>query len=101
MRRHVKNRKVDTGIALACSQGVSEITQIFYDEPTVMWRMQRAGGLSTHAVIGPHTDGAILVWYLNDRPAGYRRFTDWTDALRWSDQLQAQNWAVGWRLAPE
>ena len=72
-----------------------------YDEPTVMWRMQRPGGLSAHAVIGPTSDKTVLVWYLNDRPLGFREFDDWTAALRWSDQLQAQNWAAGWRLASE
>jgi hypothetical protein len=41
------------------------------------------------------------VWFLNDRPLGYRDFGDWTSALRWSEQMQAQNWAVGWRLEPE
>lgn len=68
-----------------------------YDEPVVMWRMERAGGLVCHAMIGPHADGAVVVWFLNDRPLGYRDFGDWASALRWSDQLQAQNWAVGWR----
>jgi hypothetical protein len=41
------------------------------------------------------------MWFINGRPVGYRDFGDWTSALRWSDQMQAQNWAVGWRLAPE
>jgi hypothetical protein len=63
--------------------------------------MERAGGLSSHAVIGPGTAGAVLVWFVNGRPLGYREFTDWVGALRWSDQLQAQNWAVGWRLASD
>jgi hypothetical protein len=40
----------------------------------------------------------VVVWFINDRPLGYRDFDDWTAALRWSDQMQAQNWAVGWRL---
>jgi hypothetical protein len=102
VRRRVKKWKLGTGIALALAGGVSETAEpLVFDEPTVMWRMERAGGLSAHAVLGPHLGGAILVWFINDRPAGYRRFTDWTDALQWSDQLQAQNWAVGWRLASE
>ena len=71
------------------------------DEPTVMWRMRRADGLSSHAVISPHPDGAFVVWFINGRPLGSRDFGDWTSALLWSDQMQAQNWAVGWRLAPE
>ena len=72
-----------------------------YDEPTVMWRMQRADGRSSHAVIGTGPRGAVVVWFINNRPLGYRAFDDWTTALRWSDQMQAQNWAVGWRLAPD
>jgi hypothetical protein len=72
-----------------------------YAEPTVMWRMRRADGLSSHAVIGPRSDGVVVIWYINGRPLGYRQFGDWTSALRWSDQMQAQNWAVGWRLSPD
>jgi hypothetical protein len=72
-----------------------------YDEPTVMWRMRRANGLLSHAVISPRSDGAIVVWFVNGRPLGYRDFDEWTSALRWSDQMQAQNWAVGWRLASD
>ena len=75
--------------------------QLVYNEPTVMWRMRRADGRSSHAVLGPRSDGAIVVWFINGRPLGYRAFGDWTSALRWSDQMQAQNWAVGWRLAPD
>ena len=64
--------------------------------------MQRGNGLATtHAMISPRSEGAILVWFLNGRPLGCRDFGDWTSALRWSDQLKAQNWAVGWRLASE
>lgn len=72
-----------------------------HDEPTVMWRMRRADGLLSHAVIGPRPDGAIVMWFMNGRPLGYRHFGDWTSALRWSDQMKAQNWVVGWRLASE
>ena len=72
-----------------------------YDEPTVMWRMQRADGQSSHAVIDLRWDGAVVVWFINDRQLGHRVFGDWTSAIRWSDQLRAQNWAVGWRLASE
>jgi hypothetical protein len=82
-------------------EGVTEMpTQPDYEEPIVMWRMQRAD-LASHAVIGPGPDGATVVWFINGRPLGYRDFSDWPSALRWSDQLQAQNWAVGWRLTPE
>ena len=76
-------------------------TQLVYDEPTVMWRMQRADGTASHAMIGPQPGGAVLVWFVNGRPLGYREFSDWVAALRWSDQLQAQNWAIGWRLVTE
>ena len=72
-----------------------------YDEPTVMWRMQRADGLASHAVIGPGPDGAVVAWFVNGRALGYRDFSDWASALRWSDQLQAHNWAVGWRLVAD
>jgi len=74
---------------------------LVYDEPTVMWRMRRADGLSSHAMIGPRPDGAVVVWFVNGRPVGYRDFGDLSSALCWSDQLQAQNWAAGWRLATE
>jgi len=71
-----------------------------YNEPTVMWRMRRAGGLFSHAVVGPCPGGATVIWFVNDRAVGYREFADWTNAIRWSDQLKAQNWAAGWRLTP-
>jgi len=72
-----------------------------YDEPTVMWRMTRADGQSSHAVIHAHQDGAAVVWFVNGRPLGFREFDDWAAALRWSEQMQAQSWATGWRLASE
>jgi hypothetical protein len=62
--------------------------------------MKRGDGSMSHAVIGPRSNGAILVWFLNDRPLGCQDFGDWTSALRRSEQLKAQNWAVGWRLTP-
>jgi hypothetical protein len=78
---------------------VPEATKpLVYDQPTVMWRMRRADGMSSHAVITPRATGAVVVWFLNNHPLGSRDFSDWTGALRWSDQLQAQNWSVGWRL---
>jgi hypothetical protein len=46
-------------------------------------------------------DGAVVVWYINDRPLGFRDFGDWSSALHWSERLQAQNWTVGWRPASE
>jgi hypothetical protein len=66
-----------------------------------MWRMRRADGLESHAIIGTRPHGAVVVWFVNDRPMGYRDFDDVTSALRWSDQLQEQNWSVGWRLVPD
>jgi hypothetical protein len=66
-----------------------------------MWRMRRADGLSCHAVIDPRAEGATITWFLNDHRLGQRVFNDWTSALHWSDQLQAQNWTVGWRLVSE
>jgi hypothetical protein len=74
---------------------------LVYDGPTVMWRMQRIDGLTSHAVIDAGPEGAVLVWFVNGRPLGYRGFSDWTSALRWSDQLQAQNWSAGWRHTAE
>jgi hypothetical protein len=61
--------------------------------------MERPGGLVSHSVINPRANGAVVVWFVNDRPIGFRDFSDWTSALRWSDQLKAQNWAAGWRPA--
>jgi hypothetical protein len=80
---------------------VAEIPKQYVDDPIVMWRMQRAGGLRLHAVLGPRVDGAVLVWFINGRPLGFRDFGDWTSALHWSERLQFQNWTIGWRLAPE
>lgn len=71
------------------------------DEPTVMWRMQRASGLLAHATIDLRWDGAVVAWFLNGREMGHRAFADWTSALRWSDQLRSHNWAAGWRAAPD
>ena len=67
-------------------------------ESTVMWRMRRAD-VSCHAVIAPRSDGAAVIWFINDRPLGRRDFNEWGDALRWSEQLQFQYWAAGWRLS--
>lgn len=73
--------------------------QAGYQEPTVMWRMTRADGQSAHLVIDPRGDGAAVIWFVNERPLGLRAFGDWTSAIRWCDQMQAQNWAAGWRTA--
>jgi hypothetical protein len=63
--------------------------------------MQRADGLQSHAVIGPRSDGAVIVWFINERPVGYRDFSDWSSALGWSDRLRHQNWTTGWRLSSD
>jgi hypothetical protein len=75
--------------------------QFSHDEPIVLWRMQRPGGLLCHSVIRPRSNGALVVWFINGRPLGFREFVDWKSALRWSDQLQAQNWVAGWRPASD
>lgn len=72
-----------------------------FQEPVVLWRMQRPDGRLSHAMIGPRSNGAVIVWFINDRPVGYRDFDNWTAALGWSDRLQHQNWAAGWRLTSD
>jgi hypothetical protein len=80
---------------------VAETSNRFVHDAIVMWRMQRGGDMRLHAVLGPRVDGAVVVWYINGRALGFRDFGDWASALHWSERLQAQNWAVGWRPAPE
>jgi len=72
-----------------------------YDEPTVMWRMRREPNLRSHAVIDVCGGAASVTWFLNDQAIGEREFGDWDSALRWSDRLREQNWAVGWRQLSE
>ena len=97
-RFHLARESLGAGIAFASHEALPETSkQLVYDEPTVMWRMRRVGGQLSHAVIAPRADGAVVVWFLNDLPIGSRDFPDWSAALRWSEQLQFQNWAVGWR----
>jgi hypothetical protein len=62
-----------------------------------MWRMNRAGDQSSHAVIDPRSDGATVHWFVNGNRVGARDFDDWSTALRWCEQMEAQNWAAGWR----
>ena len=70
-------------------------------QPTVMWRMRRPDGRLSHAVIGTDANRAIVAWFVNNRSLGYREFENWTGALQWCEQMQAQNWAAGWRLFTE
>ena len=72
-----------------------------YDEPTVIWRMHRGEGASTHAVIGPEGAGAWVMWFVNGRPMGVRDFSDLggRDSVVRADALQ--NWTVGWRTEPD
>jgi hypothetical protein len=72
-------------------------TPLVYDQPTVMWRMQRAE-MSCYALIAPRPDGASVVWFVNNHPVGRRDFGDCGAALSWCDRLQMQNWSAGWRL---
>jgi len=88
-----------SGTSLAGCDGVSDRSApLSYNEPTVMWRMRRPGGQSSHALLAPKASGAVVVWFLNERPVGYCEFDDLAGALRWSDLMQRQNWTVGWRL---
>lgn len=82
--------------------GMSEIAlPSTYNEPTVMWRMERADGRRAQAVIDPRTAGARVVWFVNGQPLGVRDFDDWSGALAWTERLKAQYWAVGWRLSDD
>lgn len=82
--------------------GMSEMpTHQGYDQPTVLWRMKRADGLISHAVVDVRASRAIVTWFVNHRRLGSRDFGDCASALHWCDQLQIQNWSVGWRLVSE
>ena len=72
-----------------------------YNEPTVMWRMQRPDSLVMHAVIAPTKRGASVMWFVNTRLLGMREFTDWGEAIAWSDRIRNQNWTAGWRVTPD
>ena len=72
-----------------------------YNEPTVMWRMQREHGLVMHVVIAPTKRGASVMWCVNGRLLGMREFIDWTGAIAWSDRMRDQNWSAGWRPTPD
>jgi hypothetical protein len=66
-----------------------------------MWRMQRPDGLASHFVIAPNETGALAAWFLNGRQQGMRTFTDLGRAIQFSERMQYQNWAVGWRLVDD
>jgi hypothetical protein len=86
------------GIAFASAIGVSQnLSTSMAPLTTVMWRMRRADGLRAHATVGVQGGSPAVTWYVNERPVGSKAFDDWTEALRWCEQLEAQNWAVGWR----
>jgi hypothetical protein len=87
-------------LASACHVPDSR-TAATYNEPTVMWRMQRENNLRMHVVIAPTKRGASVMWLVNGRLLGMREFTDWTEAITWSDRIRNQNWTAGWRLIPE
>ncbi len=92
---------VVSGTAIALVGPMAPPSRSTYDEPTVMWRMERAVGLRAHAIIGVRADRAWLIWCINDRPMGIREFADWASAIQWSEQLKRQNWSVGWRLTSD
>jgi hypothetical protein len=72
-----------------------------YNEPTVMWRMQRPDSLVMHAVIAPTARGANVMWFVNTRLLGMREFADWGEAITWSERIRDQNWKAGWRLSSD
>jgi hypothetical protein len=97
----ITDMRLAAGISFALlSRLAGTPMRLVYDEPTVMWRMRRADALC-HVVITPLPWGAAVEWFLNDRPLGHRDFSELGDALRWTEQLQAQNWSSGWRLLSE
>jgi hypothetical protein len=72
-----------------------------YNEPTIMWRMQRERGLVMHAVIAATGRGASVMWFVNTRLLGTRECVDWADAIAWSDRIRELNWTIGWRSTPD
>ena len=73
-------------------------TRSQYAEPVVMWRMRRADGQMSHAVIAPIARGVRVMWFVNSHLLGMREFEDCAEAIQWSDRMRDQNWATGWRL---
>jgi hypothetical protein len=72
-----------------------------YNEPTVMWRMTHRDGRWAQAVLDPLESGARVQWFVNGHSFSVRYFGDWTGAIQWTDQLRAEQWAVGWRLSDD
>jgi len=104
--RHVVSTdpwRVDDGTSLAKSVGaMSEIAvPPTYNEPTVMWRMQRRDGCRAHALIDTAKGRTRVVWFVNSRPVGARYVEDWTAAIQWTERLQGQYWIFGWRLCDD
>jgi hypothetical protein len=66
-----------------------------------MWRMERPDGRSAHLVVGQTGTDIWVAWFLGNRAIGMRDFGDLGSAIRFSDSMQAQNWAVGWRLVED
>ena len=92
-------RRVSSGIVFALLAVVdANFAQSPLDGPTVMWRMQRPDGLTTHLVLWGEEKRIRGVWFLNETALGARDFTDLDSALEWADRRQAQNWSAGWRL---
>ncbi len=66
-----------------------------------MWRMERHDGRSAHLVLGLTGHDVWVAWFLDNRAIGMRDFTDLGSAIQFSDSMQSQNWAVGWRLVDD
>ena len=45
--------------------------------------------------------GALAAWFLNGHQQGMRAFSDVGRAIQFSERMQYQNWAVGWRLVDD
>lgn len=67
VRRQRQRRGIGLVSPLPRGHVVGEIPIPLAYEPIVMWRMRRADA-SCHAVIAPRSDGAAVVWFVNDRP---------------------------------
>jgi hypothetical protein len=96
------SRVAPTGIVFALFRNVdSDFARSPFDGPTVMWRMQRPDGLTSHLVLWGEENRIRGVWFLNKTALGMRDFNDLDSALEWADRRQHQNWSAGWRLLSE